>query len=161
MPVLLGTEASMNVAACVNKAAQIQPAGIELTVRQVSYFDTYGIIGFDNKDRRLPTTKVLDFDKLDRVYMAPGPYLVDLNEVVSVPNNQVAFALPRSSLLRMGVTLGTALWDPGYTGHGQVLMIVHNPDGFLLYKDSRILQLVFMTLTDVPKELYNGIFQGV
>ena len=160
MPVLLGTEASMNVAACVNKAAQIQPAGIELTVRQVSDFVMEGTLGFDNKQRFLPETLPLRFGDDGSVYLDPGAYLIDLNEVVSIPNNQVAFAVPRSSLLRMGVTLGTALWDPGYTGHGQVLMVVHNADGFVLYKDARILQLVFMTLTDVPRELYNGIFQG-
>ena len=160
MTVLTGKEVAMNVAACVNKGQQIQPAGLELTVRAVSEFDGNGVIGFHNDVRWLPSTQGLEWLDGNAMILDPGAYLVDLNEIVSIPADKVGIALPRSSLLRMGVTLGTALWDPGYSGHGQVLLIVHNPKGFVLYKDARILQLVLVTMTEEAKQLYNGIYQG-
>lgn len=161
MSVVTGKEVAMNVAACVKKGAQIQPAGLELTVRAVSEFLGNGVIGFHNDVRWLPSTQEIDWDEDNAMFLDLGSYLVDLNEIVSIPADKVGIALPRSSLLRMGVTLGTALWDPGYSGHGQVLLIVHNPEGFVIYKDARILQLVLLTMTEESKQLYNGIYQGV
>lgn len=160
MSVVTGKEVAMNVAACVKKGAQIQPAGLELTVRAVSEFEGNGVIGFHNDVRWLPSTQIIDWDEDNAMFLDVGAYLVDLNEIVSIPADKVGIALPRSSLLRMGVTLGTALWDPGYSGHGQVLLIVHNPEGFVIYKDARILQLVLLTMTEESKQLYNGIYQG-
>ena len=82
------------------------------------------------------------------------------NEIVHIPNDIMALALPRSSLLRCGVSIHTAVWDAGYSGRSQSLMVVYNPYGFRLYKNIRIIQLVFFHLSHKIDEGYHGIFQG-
>ena len=54
----------------------------------------------------------------------------------------------------------TAVWDAGYSGRSQSLMVVYNPYGFRLSRNARILQLVFFFLTRESPEGYQGIFQG-
>ena len=87
-----------------------------------------------------------------------GAYLITYNEIVHLPKNVIALATPRSSLLRCGVTVHTAVWDAGYSGRSQSLLIVYHPQGFRLQKNSRIVQLVFLELTQ-ETEGYNGIYQ--
>jgi dUTP pyrophosphatase len=70
----------------------------------------------------------------------------------------MALARPRSSLLRCGVTIETAVWDAGYSGRSQALLVVHNPSGFHLQKNARVLQLVFFRLTG-ETEGYQGKYQ--
>jgi len=71
----------------------------------------------------------------------------------------MALAAHRSSLLRCGVTVGTAVWDAGYEGRSQSLLVVHNPLGFRLQKNARIIQLVFFQLSQ-ETERYKGKYQG-
>ena len=71
----------------------------------------------------------------------------------------MALGRPRSSLLRCGVNVGTAVWDAGYSGRSQSLLVVHNPSGFSLEKNARLTQLVFFELTG-ESEGYQGIYQG-
>jgi len=161
MAIFLGMEMADQVTNTVDTKEQIQPAGIELTVKTIKEFKRKGALGFNNSQRVLPETKELEWDRDDRLLLDRGSYLVDLNEYVAIPINVCAIALPRSSLLRMGVSLGTALWDPGYMGHGQVLLNVNNPNGVYIYRNARILQLVFMQLTRDALKLYDGVYQGV
>ena len=76
------------------------------------------------------------------------------NEIVSIPRNVAAFARSRSSLLRRGATLETALWDPGYRGRSQSLLVVYNPAGLRLKKNARLLQLVFMRFDGDAEKTY-------
>ena len=71
----------------------------------------------------------------------------------------MALATPRSSLLRCGVTVNTAVWDAGYSGRSQSLLVVYNPGGFRLQRNARIVQLVFFQLSG-ETEGYNGTYQG-
>lgn len=89
----------------------------------------------------------------------PGCYLVTYNEVVNLPKDVMALAMPRSSLLRCGVSVHTAVWDAGYSGRSQSLMAIYNPRGFRLLKDARIIQLVFLRLSHEVAEGYQGMFQ--
>ena len=160
MPFRLGTEVAQAVRDTVDFPAQIQGVGMELTVKSILAFGDRGTIGFDNKDRELPRTFELPWDRYthDRL-LFPGVYLLNLNEKVSVPIDKIGLAIPRSSLLRMGCTLGTAVWDPGYVGHGQVLLQVLNSFGLVLKQDARILQLLFADLESEAVQLYDGIYQ--
>jgi dUTP pyrophosphatase len=160
MPYRLGTEIAQSVRETISFPDQIQGVGMELTVKSILAFCDRGTIGFDNKDRILPRTQELYWDKYDHDRLLfPGVYLANLNELVSIPKDKIGFAIPRSSLLRMGVTLGTAVWDPGYVGHGQVLLEVHNSFGLTIKKNARILQLVFADLESEAVQLYDGIYQ--
>jgi Deoxycytidine deaminase len=139
---------------------QVQPNGIDLTVKEVALFSSPGSLGSSNEGRVISATSPLVFDGLGRLDLLPGCYLVTFNEVVNIPKNIMALAMPRSSLLRCGVTVHNAVWDAGYSGRSQALMVVYNQQGFRLYKNARIIQMVFFTLSHEVAEGYGGMFQG-
>jgi dUTP pyrophosphatase len=85
---------------------------------------------------------------------------ITYNEVVHLPQNIMALGLPRSSLLRCGVNIHTAVWDAGYSGRSQSLLVVYNPMGFLLHRNAKVLQLIFFQLSRPVEQGYTGIFQG-
>jgi dUTP pyrophosphatase len=143
----------------INLEEQIQPNGIDLTLREVALPQSSGRIGCSNAQRSIPATVPLVYDGLGFLSLMPGAYIVTYNEIVHLPTNVIALATPRSSLLRCGVTINTAVWDAGYSGRSQSLMVVYNPQGFQLQRDARILQLVFFQLTQ-DTEGYQGIYQG-
>ena len=101
----------------------------------------------------------LIFDGLGFIDLLPGVYSITYNEIVNLPGNVMALATPRSSLLRCGVTVNTAVWDAGYSGRSQSLLVVYHPQGFRLQKNARVLQLVFIRLTGETAG-YRGVYQG-
>ncbi|MFQ5791033.1 MAG: deoxyuridine 5'-triphosphate nucleotidohydrolase [Acidobacteriota bacterium] len=145
----------------IDAKTQIQMNGVDLTVRQVSTFaEEPGAIDFDNRSRRTPATGPLPPDENGWWRLAPGPYWVVYNEVVNIPADAFAMARPRSSLLRSGASVKTALWDSGYSGRSGSLLVVHHPAGLRLQTNARIVQLVFYGL-DVPAEkTYSGRYQN-
>jgi dUTP pyrophosphatase len=138
---------------------QIQPNGIDLTIREIAMFSSPGSISAANETRVLSSTAPLVFDGLGRIDLLPGCYLVTCNEVVNIPKNVMALATPRSSLLRCGVSVHTAVWDAGYSGRSQSLMVVYNTQGFRICRNARFIQLVFFHLNQEVREGYSGIFQ--
>jgi dUTP pyrophosphatase len=139
--------------------SQIQPNGIDITLEAVSTFRGAGTIAVSNSDRILPENEELAFDTDGFIHLEPGPYHVRFNEVVALPDWLMAYARPRSSLLRSGVALHTAVWDAGYSGRGASLLVVYNPEGFCLEQNARIAQLVFHTLSAVTSAGYAGTYQ--
>lgn len=138
---------------------QLQPNGVDLTVKQVEKIVSAGCVDFSNKDRKLSETEELDFN-LDRVFLPPGAYKVLFNEVIHLPKDVMAIGAPRTSLIRCGVTVETGFWDAGYEGRSESLMVVLNEKGFYVKKNARILQLVFIKLSKVPSSGYEGIYQS-
>lgn len=148
------------VAGLPDLEAQLQPNGIDLTVASVARFSEAGAVTVDNADRRLPATEPLPPDSSGRWVLEPGPYLVRFSETVNLPTTCMAYARPRSSLLRCGAALHTAVWDAGYSGQGVALLVVYNPAGFVLERQARIVQLVFHWLAEPAVEGYRGAYQG-
>ena len=144
----------------VDRDAQLQPNGIDLTLATVSRFAGPGTLARDNHDRRLPDVDAVPFDDAGGVDLTPGPYLVRFNETVNLPSDFMAYARPRSSLLRSGVALHTAVWDAGYSGQGVALLVIYNIEGFRVERDARIVQLVFHRLEHATSSGYAGHFQG-
>jgi len=138
---------------------QIQPNGIDLTLREVALLQSSGKIAIKDSQRLVSDLAPLVFDGLDFIDLMPGAYIITYNEIVHLPQNVMALAKPRSSLLRCGVTVNTAVWDAGYSGRSQSLMVVYNPRGFRLQRNARIVQLVFWQLTQ-ETEGYQGAYQG-
>ncbi len=139
---------------------QVQPNGIDLTLKEIALLDSPGSLGPGTEGRALSSTSQLIFDGLDRVDLLPGCYLVTYNEVVNLPKNMMALARPRSSLLRCGVSIHNAVWDAGYSGRSQSLMVVYNAQGFRLHRNARIAQMVFFILSREVVQGYHGMFQG-
>lgn len=155
--------------------AQLQPNGFDLSVGGVARFvlrqaqDEWvggqdkrvgGQLGVSDADRVLSDTESLPFDAEGWLSLGPGAYLVTFNEVVNLPPDLMALGRPRSSLLRSGVALHTAVWDAGYRGRSQSLLTVQHPGGFRLQRNARVAQLVFFRLAIAPGEGYQGRYQG-
>jgi dUTP pyrophosphatase len=138
---------------------QLQPNGFDLTLRDIYMLQNMGQISCDNAQRQLPDLAPLIFDNQGFMELIPGIYLITYNEIVHIPTHLTALARPRSSLLRCGVSIGTAVWDAGYSGRSQSLMLVYNPNGFRVQQNARVAQLVFMTLT-AETESYSGKYQN-
>ncbi|HUV55703.1 MAG TPA: deoxyuridine 5'-triphosphate nucleotidohydrolase [Dehalococcoidales bacterium] len=143
----------------VNIEEQVQPNGIDLTLRELALLQSAGKIGVNNSQRVVSDLTPLVFDGLGFIDLVPGVYIITYNEIVHLPNNIMALARPRSSLLRCGVTVNTAAWDAGYSGRSQSLMVVYNPQGFRLQRNARIIQLIFFKLTGKTQG-YQGVYQG-
>ncbi|MFC2073149.1 deoxyuridine 5'-triphosphate nucleotidohydrolase [Chloroflexota bacterium] len=143
----------------INLEEQVQPNGIDLTLREVAMLQTSGNIAASNSQRVVSDLAPLVFDGLGFIDLIPGAYIITYNEIVHLPNNVMALARPRSSLLRCGVTVNTAVWDAGYSGRSQSLMVVYNPQGFRLQRNARVVQLVFLQLTG-ETEGYQGAYQA-
>jgi len=142
----------------LDEALQVQPNGIDLSLQGVQSFTNAGQLGFSSSDRVLPGMTDLAFDG-DRIHLPAGSYLVTFNEIVHLPLNLMALGRPRSSLLRMAVNVGTAVWDAGYHGRSQSLLVVHHPQGVSLMRNARLIQLVFIALDDSTQG-YAGIYQN-
>ena len=123
-------------------------------------YATPGVIDFSNARRVVSDVERLDFDADDRLHLDPGPYLVTFNEVVNLPLALTAMGRTRSSLLRSGAALHTAVWDAGYSGRSQSLLVVYHPRGMTLYRNARIMQLVFLWLQRPATEGYRGTYLG-
>ena len=142
-----------------NLEEQIQANGFDLTLRELALTQSAGKITVANSQRVLPELAPLVFDGQDFIELIPGTYIITYNEIVHLPRNVMALGRPRSSLLRCGVTVGTAVWDAGYSGRSQSLLVVYNTLGFHVQQNARITQLVFLQLSD-KTEGYEGIYQA-
>ena len=142
----------------INLDEQVQPNGVDLTLREVAMLQSSGRVAVKDSQRLVSNLAPLVFDGLDFVDLMPGAYIVTYNEIAHLPKNVMALATPRSSLLRCGVTVNTAVWDAGYSGRSQSLLVVYNSQGFRLQRNARIVQLVFLWLTG-ETEGYHGAYQ--
>lgn len=150
---------------------QVQPNGIDLTVDTVEAFDGPGELDYGNDRRKVPPGVAMkwqrdpeckDFEHEEWLFLEQGCYRVTFREYVSIPRNMCAFTWPRSSLLRMGATIDTAVGDAGYNGNYQAMLDVRNPHGLKLYRRARIAQLVYAQLDEEqpPEVCYKGRYQG-
>jgi len=149
----------MIVQSFIDLAFQLQPAGIDLTLRSISRFLSKGVLDFTNGKRRIAEVEEIPFSKDGYIDLPPGAYRITFNEVIVVPRDCVGIALPRSSLIRSGATIITALWDPGYRGRSQGLLVVFNNNGIRLYRNARIAQIIFIKAEKV-RSSYSGSYQN-
>lgn len=158
---------------------QIQPCGIDLTLKSVSRWSSHGVIDFDNSRRvKCPTEKIAfsahhqhighpasspgdesHQSQDDSIFLAMGSYLVEFNETVDVPLDLMGQLYVRSSLFRAGALVSAGLMDSGYRGAVGGLLQVVNPHGLRLYRDARLAQVVFYQMAE-PVEGYQGQYQG-
>ncbi len=139
-------------------SSQLQTNGFDLTLRDIRAFRSGGQIALDNSERILPEITPLDFNAEGSIHLAPGVYSITYNEVVNLPRDVMALGRPRSSLLRCGASLHTAVWDAGYSGRSESMLVVYNEHGLSLKRNARVLQLVFMQLTR-DSHGYKGRYQ--
>ena len=152
-------EAQQLITGYIDLEKQLQPAGFDLSLKEVHAYWGTGAIDFDNKERKLAATRLLK-PSSDKWYTLPqGCYMIIYNEAIKMPLNIVALARSRSTILRNAAAVETAVWDPGYQGRSSSLLVVHNPQGIRLKQDARLAQLVFYSTDEVEKG-YSGVYQN-
>jgi dUTP diphosphatase len=134
----------------------LQPNGIDLTLDAVWLFEAPGVLG--TADRGLPSRTYLEGDAAGWLSLDAATYGIRYGEVVQMPPDCGGLCFPRSSLLRMGCFVPTAVWDAGYRGRGEGLLVVANPHGIRLQRGARIAQLVLFTLSAATAG-YSGRYQ--
>ncbi len=132
---------------------QVQPNGVDLTVTSIDQSEGGGQIARDGKKigDRIPVEPENDWFEL-----SSGSYVVRYGEQVTIPEGHIGFILPRSSLLRNGASLHTAVWDTGYEGRGAGLLTVGAP--IEIEVGARIGQFVLATADH--EGAYDGTYHG-
>lgn len=136
---------------------QLQPNGFDLTLEQVARFVGAGRMDFSNAERRLAETVPLQFEG-EWLFLEPGAYKVQFHELLHLPRDIIALGAPRTSLLRSGVTVETGFWDAGFEGISEALLVVFNTAGFYLKREARLMQLVFLKLSEPASSGYRGVY---
>jgi dUTP pyrophosphatase len=140
----------------VDSGEQKQPAGFDVTVSNIQSFPDSKYTLAIEKGENSPLSQIpLDGEYFD---LAPGAYFVELNEITTIPEDSIGILLPRSTLLRNGLDVRTALFDPGYTGQPKVMLVCHRPAR--IQKFSRIGQLVILRSDREFSRKYSGRYQN-
>ena len=139
---------------------QVQPAGVDLTLSElydISELSTFELLGDDRVHRNRDEVSMVRHGDQTMYEVDEGWYLARYNEVVDIPDNVVGFVWPRSTLMRNGVMVTSAVWDPGYKGQG--FGGLYTPGRTLLGNGERIAQIVFMEVRN-STGTYDGEYQG-
>lgn len=139
---------------------QVQANGIDLRVERIQRLTSPGLLGAADALREPAAREDLESDKDGWWDLHRGAYVITYREKVNLPPDLMALARPRSTLLRSGVAIHTAVWDAGYSGRGEGLLSVLNARGWRLQRGARVVQLVFFRLSTATAEGYKGRYQG-
>jgi len=139
---------------------QVQPCGIDFTLKKVAKWISDGTLDFDNSKRLLSLTETIEFTNEDRLFLPKGGYLIEFNETVKLPNNIMATVQTRSSLFRCGASFVAGVIDPEYSGAVGGLLQVWNEEGINLYKNAKLVQWVFAKLDKPVTKGYTGKYQN-
>jgi deoxycytidine triphosphate deaminase len=133
---------------------QIQPAGYDVTLsRAFSYPENVYELGGENS-----SLQEISQDGEGYLSFEKGAFLIELNEITSIPKNAIGILLPRSTLLRNGLDIRSALFDPGYSGQPKVMLVCHRPARIKRY--SRVGQLILFRSDGEFQKQYAGRYQG-
>jgi len=145
---------------------QLTPNGFDLTVEKIFEFDEAGALDFSNKERKIPqgkeipAQKINPDDKFGWWDLKKGIYKVRTNEAVNIPKDLVALAFTRTSLLRMGVFTQHGVWDAGFQGKSEFVLVVENSQGVRIKQNARVAQLVFLSINETGQG-YQGIHKNL
>ena len=136
----------------LNLDIQLTPNGFDLTAGSVFEFTSPGILDFSNKERMVSQTREIQPEKKDPKdkfgwwNLKKGAYKIKTNENFNLPKDLVVIAFPRSSILRMGAFTQTAVWDAGFKGKSEFILVIENPQGLNLKQNARIIQVIFIRI---------------
>jgi len=139
---------------------QIQPNGIDVRIDRVFKLTSPALLGATDALREPAAREEVQPDRDGWWDLHQGSYVIVVKEKVNLPIDVMALGRPRSTLLRSGVAIHTAVWDAGYNGRSEALLVVLNGRGFRVQRGARVLQLVFIRLEQPAREGYRGKYQG-
>jgi deoxycytidine triphosphate deaminase len=78
------------VCSILSSKHQMQPCGIDLSLKRVLGWKSAGVVDFDNVYRKTSATAEIPFQKLqcqskESLHLDPGAYLIEFNETVDTP----------------------------------------------------------------------------
>lgn len=150
-----------------------QPSGLDLRLGKVYHIDEYkngmflGLYGgkkylpnhIEARERKVAIMTESGEEEYIGWDLKPHvPYICEVQEQIKIGENNAQFYLPRSTLLRAGINVYTALGDLGYNGHLSFLVINHGKNSFFIEKGERFAQLVDFEVRG-GSESYNGDYQ--
>ncbi|KAF1936779.1 putative dUTP diphosphatase Dut [Clathrospora elynae] len=159
---------------------QVQPCGIDLTLKRVLTWASSGTIDFSNTHRKTAQTVEIPYQTSQQqasttspwnktteittpgefIHLATGSYLIEFNEQVDMPLDLMGQILVRSSLFRSGALVSAGVMDLGYKGPVGAMLQVVNPHGLRLMRDAKCAQMVFHEMSEPVEEGYSGVYQG-
>ncbi|KAF2833512.1 tannase-domain-containing protein [Ophiobolus disseminans] len=143
---------------------QIQPCGIDLTLKRVLKWTSTGTIDFDNAHRKTSQTEELPFQttpnakpERDSLHLPHGSYLIEFNERIAMPLDVMGLIHVRSSLFRSGALVHAGVMDSGYAGPIGAMLQVVNSKGLMLLRNAKLAQMVVSELSE-SAEGYKGVY---
>lgn len=110
-----------------------------------------------NKEEQLPVVETV-MPPREVFILMPGVYSFDAVQTVEMAEGEAGWLVPRSSMTRNGVDVRSALYDAGYKGGINGIIVVHNPHGCSIERNARIAQFVIAKAETA--KLYDGQYQG-
>lgn len=137
--------------------SQIQPNGIDMRVLEVFNVNGSATLG---RDKPMDFTDIRATKlqwKQGWINLVPGGnYVVNFREEITVPSHYCAIIKPRSSMLRVGAFVTSALWDAGFTG--ALGAVVRPLNEVKIEYGARLAQVMFLEAEE--GQLYDGRYQG-
>lgn len=145
--------------AVFNTDEQVQPNGVDLRVHRV--VEVVGQVRLPREGKIDPTgLQIRELPCKDGWFELPlshGNYLVDFLEFITVPDGWCAIVIPRSSMVRTGISVESGLWDTGFQGRLGACIRNRNPIG--IQYGARIAQVLF-SKSQFNGHRYSGSYQG-
>lgn len=146
---------------------QIQQVGIDLTVKEIKKVNGGSLLKDSKNIQPFTVFKPIielqeDGSKKEFFLLAHLQcYSVTFNEECKIEPNTTGFIVHRSTLMRMGGFIKSAVFDPGYYSEGGISCALFTFENIKVEKGSKIAQMYFFENTPVDKDkLYNGSYQG-
>lgn len=138
--------------------AQVQPNGVDLRVKSISHVTGKAFVPTEGKAdfgmvnwEELPTND--GWYELEK----SAQYVVNFQEEISVSDGFCAIIVPRSSLLRAGAFITSALWDTGF--QGQLGGVIRPLNDIAIQRGARLAQVLFLR-AEFNGKRYEGRYQG-
>jgi dUTP pyrophosphatase len=144
----------------IDKTKIIQPNGIDLYVKGISrivtndkWFKIGDSINTEHLDSEIEEGYCLN--NFDTIPLKAGSvYKICTDYKLKLPNNIMSYIVPRSSLNRNGIQVGSGWWDSGY--EGEVAFTLYPRFNMLIFLPCRLAQMVFFSCDS--SYLYDGIY---
>ena len=140
---------------------QIQPNAVDLTIDKVwSLEKGMFMLDGDSKHslpRRAVHPIVRQTDGNEFFRLKNGTYLVVFEQTVQMGPDEAGIVVCRSTLMRNGVWMTSALYDSGYRGHMHAGLTVAQGIEFIFPRHERLAQ--FLCFEAEALRQYDGIYQ--
>jgi len=143
----------------VDSGEQRQPAGFDVTLNKLFSYPKDGSYVLGISKTVNSALEEITPNKDGEYELKHDAYVAELNEVTSIPEDSIGILLPRSTLLRNGLDIRSALFDPGYSGQPKVMLVCHRPKARIA-RFARIGQLIMIRSEGKFGSLYSGRYQG-